>query len=175
MRLQPVFKKSTKRPGLPLISGLAWVFVAGCSGGAPDPEPARLVIAASDDINLYENAARPVLVRVFQLSSDETFRSANIRTLSADADLVLGEELVGVPTDIFLQPGATETKDIEILPDARFLAVAGLFRDAEGLDWRTISPADKKLFPRSKGMMTLSVSVVGNRVTLDQKQKQKKK
>jgi len=138
---------------------LGFAMLTACASKRPEPEPVALVVTASGTINSFEGEPKPVLVRVFQLTADETFRAAAARDLSDDPASYLGSEIVGSPTDVIIRPRDSKSISIEIDPETRFIAAAALFRDTRNPTWRTVTDANVKKFKKVDKKRTLTVSV----------------
>lgn len=151
------------RPGL-LMSVIAAAVVAmSCAKApppAPPPAPAPLTIAAAPDAKVRlpmtltatadanpnaRGTPQPIVVRVYQLRSDQAFLKADQLELFDDEQKVLGQEFLG-RTEYLLAPGEKQTHEINFAGDAVYVGVAAGFFNIRNAQWRQV------LFTPRKGM-----------------------
>src|SRR5688572_3812258 len=124
---------------------------------APAPPPAALTIAAaadakvkalmtlmaSDDINPDANGRpSPIVVRVYQLRTDEAFSKADFFALYDDEEKVLGEGRIS-SNEYLLTPMERRPIEITVAGDTRFVGVLAAFRDIRNAQWRGLVPAPR--------------------------------
>jgi type VI secretion system protein VasD len=130
--------------GLFLTSGVMSALGAGCFPEPPPAEPdpcnvqiVTLRIYASDLINPNDDdKPRPVMVRLYQLSTD--MRMLNARyddILLRDAE-VLGEDLLK-RDEVTVFPNDLVEVQFERIPEASVLVGAAMFRTPQGESWKT--------------------------------------
>lgn len=122
---------------------MLWVLslaLAGCSSAPAQPEQLKLDLAiqASDSLNPDDKGrASPVLVRLYELKTPNTFEQADYYTLESTDRTVLMQDLLA-RDEFILRPG--EFRDIErkLNPDAQALGFLVGYRDLGKATWRTV-------------------------------------
>ena len=132
-------------------NGLRWVAVVALaltSTGCPPPPPAEvpepcdaqivtLNIYAGDDINPNEtDNPRPVVVRLYQLTTDMTMANARYDDILLKDEEVLGKQIMG-RNEITLFPNDRVQVKFERNPDAYYLAATAMFHGPQGNSWKT--------------------------------------
>ena len=103
-----------------------------------------LTIAASTDANPDATGrASPVVLRVYQLKGDASFRSADFFGLFDDEQKVLGPDLLG-REEFVLAPAENRDITATISSDARFVGAVAAFRDIRNAQWRALVPGPIK-------------------------------
>ena len=163
------------RHALPVV--LAAVgFAVGCAKApppAPAPPPAvptTITIAAPPDAKVRlpltltaagdanpnaRGTPQPIVVRVYQLRSDQAFLKADQLELFDDEAKVLGPELIG-RTEYLLAPNEKQTHEVNFAGEAVYVGVAAGFYDIRNAQWRQV------LFTPRQGM---TIAVERARVT----------
>jgi type VI secretion system protein VasD len=126
--------QNMRRHGV-IAVGLAVILLLG---GCAKSVQVRLVTAAQVNPGIRATAL-PVVVRLYQLSDDESFRQASFRDLWQRDKVVLGNTLLATKSVTLLPDNQ---KDIRIArhPQARYFAAVALFRQPDGQQWRIIQP-----------------------------------
>ncbi len=119
---------------------------AGCAAkppAAPPPPPPvvmSLSVHAAGDANPDgEGRASPVVVRIYQLRSEDAFKALDLEALyyrdkdALAADLVARDEWT-------LRPGETHENKWQVSPDVRTIAVVGALRSYRDVPWRISVP-----------------------------------
>jgi type VI secretion system protein VasD len=101
--------------------------------------------------------AQPIVVRVYQLRSDQAFLKADQRELFDDEQKVLAQELIGSSTEYLVDPKQSQKHDVNFATEAVYVGVAAAFFDIRSAQWRQV------LFTPRKGM---TVSVERARLTV---------
>ncbi|MEM1074113.1 MAG: type VI secretion system lipoprotein TssJ [Pseudomonadota bacterium] len=137
------------------------MMLAGCSGRAPEtPKPVSKTVnvAAGSNVNQYNEASNPVVVRLYQLSSRSEFEAAPFWTIF-DGN---SPELAGVVLDRRslspLFPGETRLVSFDLVPDVYFLGAFAEFADFETQNFRDAVPIDAD---RLDNGVTVSVTASG--------------
>lgn len=105
---------------------------------------ATMTIAASADTNPDANGRpSPVVVRVYQLRSDNAFTNTEFFPLFDDDQKTLGQELISV-NEYTLAPADKQSIDISVAGETRFVGVVAAFRDIRNAQWRGIVPAPRE-------------------------------
>jgi type VI secretion system protein VasD len=125
-----------------LISAvLALVFVlAACAGSDPktpkEPVKLELSIEAAGDVNLdSQKRAAPIVVRIYELKSDENFNAADFFSLQEKDKTVLADDLLA--RDQFqLRPGESKAIKRKADPATVTIGVLAAYRDLPNAVWR---------------------------------------
>ena len=116
---------------------------------APKPEPIRLTLQASDDVNPdAANRPSPVVVRLYLLKADALFMAGDFFALYDDEKSALKDDLIAKSTEFTLRPGeSTAVPEFVPSPETRFLGVIAAYRDYRNAQWRRVAP-----LPLAKGV-----------------------
>lgn len=122
---------------------LTVVALAACSSSEPEPkpDPTRVVatITASGTANPNEaGRASPVLIRLYELTSESTFNAVSFFDLYDNETQALGGELRS-REEIPLVPG--QQTEIVIMPQegSRFIGAAAAFQQIDTSLWRAVA------------------------------------
>jgi type VI secretion system protein VasD len=134
------------------LSGTMWgrrgpaalVFMAlACSQPAPAKEPescklqiVKLTVLASPRINLGETEARPVQLRIYQLSTDIRINNASFQDVWKDEKAALKEDLIK-SEELSVYPDSRTDIEFERDEKAMVIAAVALFRTPKGRSWYT--------------------------------------
>ncbi|MBO0206534.1 type VI secretion system lipoprotein TssJ [Vibrio sp. Vb0877] len=116
----------------------------GCSAANLVVDPySDLEIAASHNIN-PDSTGRPspVVVYVFELTSNTIFESQDFFSIYEESEKVLGPDLVN-KYEVSLTPGQKETYQASMSPKTEYLGIVVAFRDIENSNWRQVIKVDK--------------------------------
>lgn len=102
------------------------------------------------------------LLRVYQLKDRKAFEQADYQQLLTQADSTLKDDLLA-QRDVTVMPGGSVSLDVPLDPDAKFVAIVGLFRspDLKNNRWRLVlerndlDPDDARVISLGKGDLTL--------------------
>jgi type VI secretion system protein VasD len=128
---------------------LAAVTLAGCGKSPivlarPKPATSPLLISASADTNPDANGRpSPVVVRVYQLKTDDAFVNAEFFPLFDDDMKVLGPALIS-RDEYVLAPAEHRMVEVAVADDAKFLGAVAAFRDIRNTEWRVLVPVTRK-------------------------------
>jgi type VI secretion system protein VasD len=128
---------------------LAALSLAGCGKSPivlarPKPATSPLMISASADTNPDANGRpSPVVVRVYQLKTDDAFVNAEFFPLFDDDMKVLGAALVS-RDEYVLAPAEHRTVEVAVADDTKFLGAVAAFRDIRNAEWRVLVPVTRK-------------------------------
>ncbi len=116
----------------------------GCSAANLVVDPySDLEIAASHSINPDSNGRpSPVVVYVFELTSNTIFESQDFFSIYEESEKVLGPDLVN-KYEVSLTPGQKETYQASMSPKTEYLGIVVAFRDIENSNWRQVIKVDK--------------------------------
>ncbi|HHF3017081.1 TPA: type VI secretion system lipoprotein TssJ [Vibrio diabolicus] len=116
----------------------------GCSAANLVVDPySDLEITANHNINPDSNGRpSPVVVYVFELTSNTLFESQDFFSIYEESEKVLGPDLVN-KYEISLTPGQKETYQASMSPRTEYLGIVAAFRDIENSNWRQVIEVDK--------------------------------
>ena len=111
---------------------------------APDAKiKAVMTLTASADINPDANGRpSPIVVRVYQLRTDEAFTKAEFFDLFDDEQKVLGEGRIS-SNEYLLAPMERRPIEITVAGETRFVGAIAAFRDIRNAQWRGIVAAPR--------------------------------
>lgn len=128
--------------------------------GPPKPPVLALALTGSADQNPDPAGnAKPVAVRLYQLTATGRFEQADVFALIDYSAQTLGDQLVGSES-LILTPGQSLQISRKLAPTAQFLGVVVLFRDIDQAKWRLDTP----LAPH--GPTKLALHIAGITATL---------
>jgi len=117
-----------------LLASCTWL--AACSSAPPKPQPIKLNIMVSADVNPdSQNRPAPIVVRVYQLKDDAAFKDADFFALYDKEQATLAAALVS-REEYELAPGEHRTVDFLLPHDTRYVGVAAAYRDIRNAQWR---------------------------------------
>lgn len=100
----------------------------------------QLAVASQPNINPdHSGRPSPVLVKMYELRSDLTFRQADFHTLFEQPMQTLGADLVAADELVFI-PGEARKVAYEPMPETRFVGIVAGFRQMERAQWRVLVP-----------------------------------
>ncbi|TQF00096.1 MAG: type VI secretion system lipoprotein TssJ [Spiribacter salinus] len=141
-----------------LLAG-AFLLVA-CAQEPEPPMPVNktLSVQAGPNVNQYNNAANPIVVRLYQLSSRSEFEAADFWDIFNDN----GPDLAGVVLDKRslspLYPGETRLVAFDLEPEVFYLGAFAEFADFGTQQFRAAVPIDAE---RLDNGVTISVTSSG--------------
>lgn len=123
------------------------ILLTGCSS-TPKPPVAQISLNVQGDINPYltntsEAEARPVVIRLFELTSLAAFNSTDFISVFNDYSLALGSELLH-SEEFRLTPGMRHKFSKPLNIDTRYVGVVAAFRDLEHSEWRAFASIPPK-------------------------------
>ncbi|WP_148416944.1 type VI secretion system lipoprotein TssJ, partial [Haloferax sp. KTX1] len=115
------------------------LMLGGCAFFHP---VADVHVTAGESVNPDSgDRASPVLLRVYELRSRDTFRDAGFDALHDDPEAALGEDLVAME-ETMLRPGGSWHAERALQDGTRYLGVTAAFRNIDDARWRVIRPTD---------------------------------
>lgn len=95
--------------------------------------------ALNTDSRENNSLSEPVVVRVYQLKDRTTFDKTVYQQLLQDGDTILKADLLAT-LDVVVKPGGDANLDMPMEEEARYVAVAGLFRhpDMVSNTWKLV-------------------------------------
>lgn len=122
------------------------VLLNGCAVANYVVDPyTNLSFEASDDINPDSSGrASPLVIRVYELRSVDTFRSAGFFDLYDEPDSVLNEDLLAME-EVVLRPELVEKLPTMTLNEnTRYLGIVAAFQNIDQAEWKMILDANPK-------------------------------
>ncbi|WP_029828160.1 type VI secretion system lipoprotein TssJ [Vibrio parahaemolyticus] len=121
-----------------------FLVLMGCSAANLVVDPyADLEITANHNINPDSNGRpSPVVVYVFELTSNTLFENQDFFSIYEEHEKVLGPDLVN-KYEISLTPGQKEIYQASMSPKTEYLGIVAAFRDIENSNWRQVIKVDK--------------------------------
>lgn len=129
-----------------LASLPALVTFVACAGAVPPPEAPKkcppqtvtLSLLASPSINPTSNgAARPVVVRVYQLKNDSRLFNAAFEDVWHDDKTTLGDDIVKID-EVEVYPATRADVKFERTEPVQHVAAVALFQEPKGRSWFSI-------------------------------------
>lgn len=181
MNIKSVHSRFLARVSQSLLLALS-VGVAGCSSlslgsqmelpsqsasAETGKETRKLEIAVLGNAKLNtDNMGRsfPVLVKIYELKSDNAFKSADFFSLQSNDKAVLQDDLL-YKSEILLRPGKNAVIKKMLSPEAAAIGVVAEFRELTFADWRrvySLTPAPdshwyRAVIPREKIKLNIQV------------------
>jgi type VI secretion system protein VasD len=121
-----------------LVAVTAAILVACKSAppAPPPPVPADFAMVATADINPDGTGrASPVIVRVYYLLGDSTFKTLDFDALYDRADASLGKDLLGRYEQV-IRPGQSVQLKVDVPVGTRAVGALAAFRDIGNARWR---------------------------------------
>lgn len=140
--------------------------LGACASGPPKADKARMTLKAEAQINPDATGRpSPVVVRVYQLKTEDKFAAADFFALFDDDQKTLGADLLG-REEAELTPGESREMQFAVSRDAKFVGVMAAFRDIRNSRWRVVQAAPKKGWLDVFGKDALTITVSRDAVTL---------
>lgn len=125
---------------LPVILCVAlMMLVTGCSSNSATSANTKAFIApyqvefnveTLDDINAYgDQQARPIVIRIYQLSEFGVFNNAEFLDLYSKDRETLADSLIDVTSLAPMLPGKNQKITLDVQQESRYIAVLGEFAD----------------------------------------------
>lgn len=153
-----------RRNFLTIGAVLSGLLITGCATTAKlmEPDPAKVVIriASSPDLNPdMMGRASPIVVRVYELKSDDIFNNADFFALYDEDVSILGDDMTG-RDEMNIPPGENVSIEKELDIEARYIGVIAAYRDLDNAIWRGSieTPLDETTYINvTLGKLSLSV------------------
>jgi type VI secretion system protein VasD len=132
--------RSSCMPVLVMLALSLLLNACGSSGknAATVPTTLKLEIAASADLNPdHLGRAAPILVRIYELRSDEQFQDTDFFSLQQQDKQILGDQLLA-RDELILLPGERHVLQRQLDPQTRYLAVLAGYRQLHSATWRSV-------------------------------------
>ncbi|MDN3681073.1 type VI secretion system lipoprotein TssJ [Vibrio tapetis subsp. quintayensis] len=134
-----------------LLALLLLTSISGCTvANYVVPAYSTLTFDVSNKANPDLNGRpSPVVIYVYELTSNTLFENQDFFSLYENAETVLGPDLVAKKEFTF-SPGAVEKYEVSMSPEVEYVGVVAAFRDIENANWRKIMPIDKTGYKEHK-------------------------
>lgn len=106
----------------------------------PSPPQTRIVVHFEAAANLnpdLNNRPSPLVVRLYELRTPDTFTSADFFSLYAKADEVLATVLLE-QVELVIKPGEKHSLERTLKPETRHIGLLAAYRDLDNSTWRTV-------------------------------------
>lgn len=125
---------------LSTLAFLGTLLLSACASEEPPPPPTMVMAKVSAVESLNPNAESrpsPLVVRLYELTEESPFATADFFDIYDNDQATLGATLVA--TDEFkILPGGSKSIERTLQPTSRFLGVVAAFREVELSTWRAI-------------------------------------
>jgi type VI secretion system protein VasD len=135
-----------------LAAVLSGLLIAGCGTAAkimePDPPKVVIRIAASTELNPdMMGRPSPVVIRIYELKSDDIFNNADFFALYEQDTSILGDTMTG-RDEMQIPPGEQAMIEKELDMESRYVGVMAAYRDLDNAIWRGIieTPLDETTY-----------------------------
>jgi len=131
---------------------LSVLLITGCATTAKlmEPDPPKVVVRISSSTDLNPDMmgrASPIVVRVYELKSDDIFNNADFFALYEQDASILGGDMTG-RDEMEIPPGENASIEKELDIEARYIGVIAAYRDLDNAVWRGSieTPLDKTTY-----------------------------
>ncbi len=155
-----------------IITILLTILFLGCSSAPTFNKitfPITVAISTDNRLNLADQVANPVGIRVYQLTKSETFESAEFIDLFQNGRDVLADELVKHSRLYPVMPDTTKLYDFDILPEVRYLAVLIELTHFDQSEHRAIVELPENILIENEFMLNIREKTV--KLSLKEKEK----
>ena len=126
-----------------ILIGIATLFAA-CASKPPEDVVVKGTIQAVATVNPdVEGRPSPLVIKIYQLRSDDKFELADFFALFDNAEATLGPDLLAVE-DVMLSPGDSKPYEGAFDPATRFIGVIAAYRDINQAQWKSIVPMPER-------------------------------
>lgn len=123
-----------------IITLLLVTLLSGCQWMVSDITKVDLRLIAKGDLNLDDRGRpSPLVVRIIELRSAQSFESAEFFSLFQAEQETLGSDWVA-SEEIELKPGDIKDLKIALQPDSQLVAVLAAYRRLDKTNWRLVLP-----------------------------------
>lgn len=145
-----------------LIAFVLLCLLAGCSS-----PPIKFGLESGNNLNPNEKSEPlPVVARVYLLSDDQAFESAEFEALWRDDLKILGDALLS-RQELVLTPASEQRVVMKRREGVKFAAVIAIFREAQAGQWRAIKPLPDNYVSR-RFSKSLHIRLNGNIVEFEE-------
>ena len=113
--------------------------------------------------NTEQNSGgHPVVVHIYQLSSDTNFNRTVVESFWQDDTSILGDDLVKPKIEILLAPGEIRRMKLKLSDEIKFIGIAADFRKPDKNGWRKVYPIDSN---RAKNIL---INIASDRLIIEE-------
>lgn len=161
--MRRIYNETRRLFRLTAVTAVGGLLAACAAGSLVGIGPTHLdaKIEASSKVNPDDTGrASPIVLRIYELKSADTFQNTDFFSLYDKESATLGQDMNG-REEVELQPGGSKTVKREVQPDTQYIGVMAAYRDIDQAHWR----ATYKLSPHKTNSVTIklgrdSVSIV---------------
>jgi type VI secretion system protein VasD len=176
-----IFRRPSPAAAIRAVFAIALTAVAfalaGC--GTPDQHAPKeqtkldITITAADDVNPDDKErAAPIMVRLYELKSENAFEAADYFSLHKNDKTLLAADLLA-REEFILRPGDIKTVRRKSHPDTAAIGVLAGYRDLPNATWRVVqalAPAPevswyRAAIPANKAKLQIRLEAQGIRLT----------
>src|SRR5262245_11415315 len=126
----------TRARGYAIAISVAVLLSACAAAPPPKPQPLSFSIESAADLNPDASGrASPVVVRIYQLSTDADFLKSDFFALYGSAEAALGKTLLGMQ-EVIAVPGEKTSVRLDMAHETNVLGIVVAFRDIDHASWR---------------------------------------
>ncbi len=117
------------------------LFLSGCS--SMEQPQAKIAMQSVDYLNPDASGrASPVVVTIYELSSDTAFKNAKYKQLATNPAIILGNKLIDKKS-VEIRPAEKTTITEAISSNTKYLGITAAFRNISIAKWKTIVKVPK--------------------------------
>ena len=118
------------------------VFVCMSLGAGCSKPRVEMAVASQPNVNPdHSNRPSPIIVKIYELRNDLTFKQAEFNTLFDTPLQVLGADLIAADELVFI-PGEARRVAYQPNTNTRFVGIVAGFRQMDRALWRVLKPVD---------------------------------
>ena len=135
------------------IKQIVFIFIFGCASHQ------GIALKGTAEQN---SGGHPVVIHIYQLSSDTNFNRAVVESFWQDDTNILGDDLVKPKIEILLAPGEIKRVKLKLSDEIKFIGIAADFRKPDKNGWRKVYPLDSN---RAKNIL---INVAADRLIIEE-------
>ena len=147
-----------------IVSGC--LFLSACSL-VPDAmlpnHTIQVNIKTAADLNPdTSDTSSPLTLKVYELTSSDTFSAADFITLFTDPKKILGNDMVGQEQIIQLKPNSKTAVKFTVKRQTQYLGVVAAYQNIQAAEWRLLIPLDSNWGTESVWLQANKLSIVAH-------------
>lgn len=120
-----------------IISAIIGISLSGCAIFGPQPTRVEAIIQAEADINPnLDGKPAPLVLRIYELKSIDTFQNSDFFSLYDDETSTIGKDILA-KDEIEIRPSEKYNYKREANVETRYLGVIAAYRNIDNSQWRT--------------------------------------
>jgi type VI secretion system protein VasD len=148
--------KSVRRISGLAIMGAAFL-MAACASGPPEDVMLKGSMEAVATVNPDgQGRPSPLVIKIYQLKSNDKFELADFFALFDQAEATLGADLLAVE-DVMMKPGEIRPYEGAFDPSTRFIGVVAAYRDINQAKWKDVVPMPEREITKFLRRSTLTI------------------